>query len=279
MCWATIIDWSQLPGSLDRLVGPIKLAGRSILEPFREFFPGAASAAAGYLMGEWGFDLEQGAGDRDERNWSSYQVTALGPLKTSHADDSSFVEMFWRSLRPGAVDLERHLLRILLEAEVRSLRGVQVFERRHQYDRLDGELQRILPFNFLARIDDPVDHPFLLHAANRAVPAHPYAMICRAALLLKLAAGMAEANLISVGVAPTTHFFDWWEQFGVDHGLWSPPYSPLNGSELWDDVDLALSDIADIPPVADRRQWTQALGVNAFRICEAERVGLWGLFQ
>lgn len=279
MCWATICYWAQLGGTLDRMVEPINIANVSLLDPLRNFFPGSSSAAvASYLMQEWGFDLEQGAQDRDERNWSSYHPTALSPIGTDPGDDVNFLTMFWEALRPGGIALERHLLRILLEAEERSLNGYTIAERGDRYALVDDRVQTAISLSFLTRIDDPVDHQFLIHAANRALPAHPYSMLCRAALLLKIATGMAEANLVAAGIQPAVHFDSWWRQFGVHHGLWSPPYQPANSQELWEDVSAALADAA-AAPTDHRHGWTAAFAEGAIRICEAERVALWGLFR
>lgn len=277
MCWATISEWALLADSLKRMVSPLRLAGTSILDPFREFFPSGASVAAGHLMTEWGFDLAQGAEDRDERNWSSYQPTAFAGIHTTPADDTAFLKMFWESLRPGGMVLERHLLRILLEVEARA-HGDQLATYKVSYDRLDDGLKAIVPFDFLTRVTDAVDHDFLVHASQRAVPAHPYSMICRAALLLRLATGMAERSLVAAGIQPAAQFEAWWKEFGVSHGLWAPDAEPATSFELWDDLDVAIED-ATAAPTAHRHRWISALAGSAVRICETERAALWGLFQ
>jgi hypothetical protein len=277
MCWATISEWALSAGSLDPLVRPMSLGGISLLDPFREFFPSGASVAASHLMTEWGFDLAQGAEDRDERNWSSYQPTALTGINTTPADDTAFLKMFWETLRPGGVVLERQLLRILLEVEAR-VHGDQIATYATSYGRLDDGVKTLVPFDFLTRVTDAVDHDFLVHASKRALPAHPYSMLCRAALLLRLATGMAERNLVAAGIQPTVQFEAWWKEFGLSHGLWSPDTEPVYSSELWDDVNLALEDAAGAP-AAHRHRWVSGLAGSAMRICEAERAALWGLFQ
>lgn len=277
MCWPTIVEWAQRTGSVDRLISPVLLAGSSMLGAFREFFPGETSSVAAYLMEEWGFDLQQGADDQAERNWSSYQPTALLPQQTSPTDDTVFLRMFWESLRPGAVGLERHLFRILLEAEARS-NGEVAPDFSIRYPRLDVGLQAVIPLAFLTREEEEHDHPLLCHAAKRNSPAHPYSMLCRAALLLKFATGMAEANLQAAGIRPSQHFEAWWRGFGIEHGLWSPQTEPALPEELWGDIDVALEDI-EAAPTEHRHGWTLALGGSAFRVCEAERAALWGLFR
>lgn len=279
MCWATISEWALSTNSLNRMVKPLRLAGTSLLDPFRELFPSGASVAASYLMTEWGFDLAQGGEDRVERNWSSYQPTALADIKTTPADDAAFLTMFWEALRPGGISLERHLLRILLEVEAR-LHGEQLSAYEHAYNRWDDSLKLRVPFDFLTRISisDAADHDFLVHASQQAMPAHPYSMICRAALLLRLATGMAEENLAAAGIRPAVQFDAWWKEFGVTHGLWVPEAEPATSFQLWDDVALELEEAA-IAPTAHRHGWISALAGSAMRICKTERAALWGLFQ
>ena len=277
MAWLALAEWSASGSSLEQIIAPIQLAGASLLDPFREFFPAQASTAAGQLMIEWGFDLHQGSSDRNERNWSSYQPTALGPIFTTPDQDAAFLRMFWNACRPNGMEIERHLLRILIETEARSFNS-QVLDYHHQYERLQDNVKAIVPFDFLTRVTDPIDHEFLIQSAKVTLPAPPYAMMCRAGLLLKLATGIAEANLHAAGIRPIHHFNDWWQEFGVNYGLWPPGRPPSTSADLWDDIALALEESAEAP-TGHRYEWVTALAGNAMRICETERAALWGLFQ
>lgn len=277
MAWLALAAWCGQSTSLERLITPVQLAGASLLLPFREFFPAQILSAAGELMLNWGFDLQLGAMDREQRNLSSYQPTALTPLRTTPAQDAEFLRMFWSLCRPNGVELERQLFRILLETEARS-HGLQVLDFESRYDRLLDGAKAVMPFDFLTRVDDPVDHDFIIHLANRAQPAPPYAMLCRAGLLLRLATGMAEENLRAAGVQPAANLDAWWQDFGVVHGLWAPGAPPMNTADLWQDIDLALEDAATAP-TGHRHEWLSALGGNAMQICQAERAALWGLIQ
>lgn len=277
MAWLALAEWSAASPSTERLIKPIRLAGVSLLDSFREFFPAQASVAAGQLMVEWGFDLQQGTVDRDQRNWSSYQPTALGPIQTTPAQDSAFLRMFWDACRPNGIELERHLLRILLETEARFY-GSEVSDYSYSYDRLEEFVKSAISFDFITRVDDPYDSEFIVCLAKKSLPALPYSMMCRAGLLLKLATGLAEENLNLAGVRPVYHFSNWWEQFGANHGLWIPGMPPATTADLWGDLDVALEASA-LAPQGHRHEWVLALGGNALRICEAERAALWGLFQ
>lgn len=277
MAWLALEEWSALSSSIKRLISPIRLAGTSIHDLFQEFFPGPVLAVASKLMGNWGFDLQQGMIDRDQRNWSSYQPTALGPIQTNPAEDASFLTMFWNACRPNGVEIERHLLRILLETEA-TQHNSHVSDYAHIYGRLNIGTKMIVSLDFLSRVNEPVDHEFIIKLANTASPAPPYSMICRAGLLLRLATGMAEENLRNAGVQPVVQFSQWWEEFGASHGLWPPNMPPVATADLWEDIDFALEE-SNQAPTGNRYEWISALGSRAMRMCEAERAVLWGLFQ
>jgi hypothetical protein len=84
--------------------------------------------------------------------------------------------------------------------------------------------------------------------------------------------------MVRAGLQPTKQFDNWWRQFGVDHGLWAPPYSPSTSTDLWEDVNGALEDLAEAP-VDSRHRWVAYMAGGAVRLCETERAGLWGLFK
>ncbi len=277
MAWLALAEWSGASSSFERLIGPVKFAGASLLDPFREFFPANVSTVLRQLMIEWGFDLEQGASDRDQRNWSSYQPTALRPIVTNPSDDAAFLAMFWNACRPNGVELERHLLRILLETEARSF-SLTVADYPHRYDRLQAGLKAVVSFDFLKRETETLNHDFLVQMSVTSLPAPPYAMMCRAALLLRLATGLAESQLRAAGVQPFHHFQTWWQDFGASHGLWAPDMPPSTSADLWLDIDTALEETASAP-TGHRLEWVAALAGNAVRVCETERAALWGLFQ
>lgn len=277
MCWAAISQWAMTETSFSRVVDSIYLAGTSLLDPFRTFFPSGATLAASNLLNEWGFDLAQGTQDRDERNWSSYQPTALAEIRTTPDENREFLTMFWDSLRPSEISLERHLLRILLETEA-SVHGASLSEYEDRYDYINDSTKIQISFEFLMRATERNNHKFLVHASNINTPAHPYSMICRAALLLRLATGMAEKNLSSAGIQPYLHFENWWREFGLNHGLWPPNDQPETSYDLWNGIEGVLEEVA-ATSATHRHEWISQLRDNAMRVCEAERAALWGLFR
>lgn len=277
IAWLSLVEWSLHANSIERILKPFKLGANSVLDHLRIFFPAHVSAAAGPLISEWGFDLQQGTIDKDERNTSSYQPTALTPIITSPADDLEFLNMFWNACRPGGIELERHLLRGVLEAEAR-IHGLGISGYPHHFDLFDDGTKALVSYEFLTRQVEGNNHPFLSRVADSASPASPYAMMCRAGLLLKLATGMADDNLRSAGVQSELHLSNWWQQFGADIGLWPPGGPPDSCADLWGDISSALEDCSSAPR-SHRHEWINSIAGNALKVCEAERVGLWSLFQ
>ncbi|WP_338244796.1 hypothetical protein [Aurantiacibacter hainanensis] len=279
MCWAALESWSMLEDSLDLIVRPLTIGTSSLLDGLADFFPGSKfSGTCAYIMESWGFDLKQGASDRDERNWSSYQLTSLQPIPTAPQEITEFLEMYWSLLRPDNFALERHLFRILLEAEMRSVGEVQLQDRIAAYSKLAPEVQALVSEDFLLRVEDPNDHQFLTYVADQATPARPFAMLCRAALILKLATGLAEERLRTAGVNPNVHLDDWWRQFGLENGLWAPAAAPENSVDLWGDIAVALEDLA-AAPTDNRFDWTTVAGSAVTRVAELDRAGIWQLVR
>lgn len=277
MCWAALESWSKLEGSLDLIVRPMAIGTSSLLDPLAQFFPGSKfTGTCGYVMESWGFDLKQGASDRDERNWSSYQLTSLQPIPTDPQEITDFLKMFWSLLRPDNFELERHLMRILLEAEMRAVGEVDLQGRMAAYQYLSAEVQSTVSEDFLLRVTEPYDHEFIVHVADNTTPARPYSMLCRAALLLKLATKLVAERLSTSGIVPSIHFEAWWRQFGLENGLWSPTATPENVVDLWADIELALEDLARAP-TDNRFDWTTVAGSAVTRLGELDRAGIWQL--
>ena len=110
-------------------------------------------------------------------------------------------------------------------------------------------------------------------------PRHHLKVIARAALLLRLATG-ASANLLAHGKASSDVLRFWWEALGRDSGLWRSAGPPDDLTDLWVDVEEALtvnrewvaetSDSSVGSWIASRAAALQTLG-------SCERIGLWGL--
>lgn len=282
MAWMALSAWSDLPSSVEALLSPMKISGNSLYDGVRDFFPGRTSSSVRYFTNLIGFDLSRGSDDRDERNWSSYQPTALRPIPTLPKNDLNFIKMFWEALRPNSNVLERELLRRFLEAEILvsgqavSLGELDDISERHS--RLQNGIQGAVSIEFLTREIESTDCEFLLRVASDAIPAHPYDMMCRAGILLKFSTALSEGNMRKATLGPSDDFYCWWKDFGQTHGLWRPESPPEQTGDLWYDIEFALEDVASAS-TDHRLGWLEASGFGAIRVCEAERAALWGLFQ
>jgi hypothetical protein len=277
MCWAALEHWAALPGSLELMLRSVKVNGVPLYDALKDFFPGASVVQlGGQLIWEWGFDLQRGAADRNERNASSYHLNALSPLGNRVSDDIDFVDGLWRCFEPSNWVFEKHLLRKLLELEHSVVGGDPISVRRREYQRLDARLSAVVSHNFLSRTEDGNDHSVFRFASDESAPAPAYSMISRAAVLLKLSMSVVEANLEDASVSALDDLAFWWSPFGVERGFWRPGAEPQTMEDLWQDVQIALEDsAAAVNPY--RHSWIEALTASSSRLCEAERIALWTL--
>jgi hypothetical protein len=278
MVWLALECWAGSAAAFDAIASSIDVAGVTVLDALKEFFPSPSSKLLGaQLIRAWGFDLNRMYLDRDERNNSSYQAKELVNLSTTATDDVNFIEQFWSAFEPATFEIEKHLLRLLLETQAREITGsTSLAGRAAEYARLDPRITAMVSYAFLERAATPNDLPLVAAAGNTALPAPVTAMIARAALLLRIACGLVQANFKAALVDPLVDLDFWWPAFGSERGFW-PPGSPLDSpEELWDDVLSAL-DEARSALTANRFSWLSSLPLGLPRLCEAERIGLWAL--
>lgn len=277
MCWATLEFWASEPQSIHKLLQATQINGARLIDAIQVFFPGmSAGALGGSLIREWGFDLQVGHLDRDDRNLSSYNPNSLVSLTTLPADDLAFVGALWGAFEPNAWTLERHLLRKLLENLQGVVGGDPLADRTTEYQYLDARMKPFVSMDFLARNEEPTDHPLIEAAKDSSNPAPAHSMLARGALLLALGGWMSERNLHDAMVQPFAHLQSWWSSFGSERGIWAPGGEPSSMADLWSDVAEALEDLA-VGPYPTRHDLLSNGGGAAWRLCEAERIGLWNL--
>jgi len=275
MCWAVLQYWATLPESVRLMLNAIKINNVAQMDSLQVYFPSpSVQSLGGRLIGEWGFDLQQGAIDRAERNHSSYQPNELTPLYTHPDNDLDFVRGIWSCFQPRGWDLERHLLRRLLELELANLEDEPLGTRTESYVNLDPRVLSVVSADFLARRVEPDDHHLLTWAHDCQSPAPVYAMISRAAVLLRLSTAIVQSNFESAALAPFVDLQVWWRRFGVNRGFWTPPAVPEDMQDLWLEVEDALLG-ADAARAPHRHEWIRRMTSSPMRMAEAERVLLW----
>lgn len=275
IAWAALKDWANQPQSFERIATAIDVVGVSLLDGLQAFFPSSTGSSLGSALIEaWGYDLMAGVGDRTRRNYSSYVATDLDKITTIPSEDLEFVDQLWRSFEPGSWQLERFLLRHLLNLEVAATAASPLSARRPSYDQMDPRLQSAISFEFLAGAESAQEHPLLSRAADLTTP-DPKAMLARSALLLRIATGMARANLLRAGVNGFNDLESWWSSVGLERGFWTTASEPTQMDELWLPIQEALDAAANVN-TQDRSSMIGSMG-DPVGLVQTDRVPLWAL--
>jgi hypothetical protein len=291
-----VIVWDALDAWIDKgnaaeIFGASTTIGQVTLQDCLDsLFPTAVGDhrhVAGTMLSTWGFDLQQGASDRKTRNASSYNPHVLTTLSADAVTVVDFLGLFWDAFEPTGNDrfdtIDRHILRSAIEQERISL-DIHEQLTQERYLNLDASVQALASLDFLNRAVQPDDHPFLVLARTRSDPASPLEMIARSALLSRAACSIARKHLTEAGLMLPEALQDWLTEYANSRGLLDQGTLPEDSTMLWDDISLAREsldalreDLASKGSPFDRWSILGASSSAVPRICEAERVALWGL--
>lgn len=275
--WLVLEHWGEQPATFEAIASALDIAGVTLFDAFTTFFSSPSSSLlASNVIKSWGFDLSNAHADSRHRNNSSYQPNELVSFATTAAEDVDFIGHFWRAFTPGSHNIERFLLRNMLETQAIGVLGRgSLAGRGVEYDRLDPRIHAVVSKAFLERSEEPDDHPILVAAADQSNPAQPRSMIARAALLLRLSTALVEARFGAASVRPREDLEFWWLRYGAERGFWNLATPPDDLSDLWTDVADALGEAQRIGS-GERFALNDApLGLP--RLCEAERIALWSI--
>jgi len=71
----------------------------------------------------------------------------------------------------------------------------------------------------------------------------------------------------------------WWRELGEEIGLWEPGLEPDQMADLWQDVQVAIDDIADWLDshrgAMNTLQMERDLSLDLWQLKKFERAGLW----
>lgn len=289
MTWLALEAWSKLPSAGSLVGDAITLRSVSLNEALNVMWPSAGSRPLVHeLIVDWGVDLKRSLDDRTARNNSSYDPQGMLPLPLSPADIVDFMGEFWRVLEPDGTDafltLDRYLFRLSIERQYRAIGGAlpqRATEVTNRYANLPQLFQSAVPLSFLLRQNAP-EATVIIEARKRTVTAQPTEMLSRAALLLRTATAVTSKLLYDAGYNRASGLRFWSEAYGEVRGFWSNTGgqpSPIN--DLWSDVQAALDDVALVRQQSaqplQQSDWASAVANGLPRMCEAERVALWGL--
>ena len=284
--WEVLQTWTADSHAAHGFLESIEFRSVSLADCIDALWPSTAPAPlAEQVISAWGVDLMRAADDRESRNISSYAPHALNPLNFNLPTRLELIHDLWLCLEPDARGgfplLDRHLLRRFLE--LMKTQQSKITPQRHlwrdRYSRLDPTIQAFVSREFLQRLDEPDDPIIFTHAYDTTV-GNVHAMICRAVLLLRTATSVVRTALVDAGFEPLPDSVrPWFEPVGVDRGFWSTNQQPDEISDLWDDVNAAVSDlsrsIASSP--ADQLGFLDTLTARAVFLTQTERACMWAV--
>lgn len=297
--WLALEHWSTQAAAA-KTVGTLISAHGYSLEDWMTAagFTITGAAIVGDWLKSWGVDLSKLSEDRGLRNEVSYRPTDFN--RTSRSGTSAateFLQHIWTPFQPGtapsifeSIDqyLIRHALTIAFDAIVapgdpsyrtrlEALMRTAVTQLSFAPER-GNEIHRFLTDTVL------YPDPWIITEAQKrpiiAAPAQYPQVISRALLLLRVSTGIT--NLIATDGAWTeSDLRSWITNIGVGGGLWDEGAAPGTTSDLWLDVEIALSDIASWQappaPALHKRKWHMENAPALLTLSGMERVGLWAL--
>ncbi|WP_158013940.1 hypothetical protein [Sphingomonas sanxanigenens] len=282
--WEALDAWLPSQTAAQLIAGSLEIAGISLGECLNILLPGAGGAAVyslSTMVFHWGLDLKQARADKHTREISSYDPHALFPVRNTADDAFNFTAILWKSFEPAGIDrydeIDRHILRTALQ---------HYFDQGHtisegDYNRLPTEVRSIASFEFLTSSDFIHEHPLIIAARDNIEPAPPFAMLARAALLMRTATSVTRAALRKTGLLAPGFVRPWLTKYAADRAIVDEELPDI-ADELWHDIDDAITRIRTLQTDAGQRartftRWVAANDPNAAvpRLSEFERVALW----
>lgn len=274
--WDCLEYWSKLPRSgplFTSVITPHKRSLADWLAPIGSV--GFISAQAQKWFQQWGMDLRMPAKDRHARNESSYRPDGIPDAWQLDATDAlSFAAELWNLFGITGDSLfstvDNHILRLALESAFRSTRDIDPVEDPDQFKEFilkvieDLEVEGAMAPHwnaFLLRKTIPNNPRIFEYSAlmprDPKSPRDPnsgYAILSRAALLLRMASGAGLRLLMAAGFADDSLEF-WWNSLGTSRGFWQGTKDRNDLPDLWADVFPLLErarEFLDTTPPKDQ---------------------------
>ncbi|MFK4502859.1 hypothetical protein ABIF86_007150 [Bradyrhizobium japonicum] len=286
--WVILDKWVSDPRMARQFLGMVRVAGIALASCLDAVWPGASTTAvAGNLVEAWGVDLKRGRDDHRSRNMSSYNPQALQQMPDQVADRVLFIESVWSLFEPtssSSFDLvDRLLLRSMLWQQ-HEVVSPQLSKRDgaigRRYEHLPEAVRNIASIEFLCGESEAVEPTLITAAKSNQSPALPTEMIARALLLLRAATAFTVSNFSDAGIRlGEGKLRAWTDPIAVARGFWKPASALANPIDLWDDIKVALEELAasNNPPPTSMKEWMERSPIGLPTLTEAERIGVWSL--
>jgi hypothetical protein len=299
VAWPALRRWAELQRAGDLFGHSIVINGIMLREWIDHFRSGPSLQPTGLSwLDAWGIDLRNFSEDQEARNESSYRPRGLSPrISIDVPKSADFVSGLWSLCEPSGQSrferLDRHLLRLSLEDAFKGITGKSSSGDPSQFKKdVSDMLQQLIPSEtarkdwekFLTRQIEPNDPVVLIEARQTDPLDHPrqhLQMISRASLLLRVATGACSVLLSEIGVSASDLKF-WWSALGLRRGLWGAAGQPPSLTDLWADVDAAITGLREweARPAGGGRSladWWRDRSYQISVLGGCERIALWGL--
>jgi hypothetical protein len=294
--WDCLDHWASSRQATQPLMDIVRPGNVAIREWLNHFIPGHAKSVAARWLKLWGIDLRSFPADREARNESSYRPTALRhKASLSVVERSDFVASLWELCEPSPPSRFENLDRFILRDTIREIYKITT-DKDWDSDLPDFTRRCSTMINAIAPVGlvetwvsfltgaSSADRPLLLTEADTrgtdvSNPRHHLQVVGRAALLLRLATG-ASAELLKQSGASADMLRFWWERIGRDCGLWQEAGPPDDLTDLWTDVEEALTanrEWLNTSSDTSVGAWTLSRATSLYTLGTCERIGLWGL--
>ena len=248
--WELLEAWADDSTRTSTVLDGIKVEQQSITEWINEagITAQVKNVVARDWLKEWSLDLSLFSGDHTLRNYVSYRPSQI---ISAPATSTNFVQQVvdpilstWDSLEPatllGGAAIDKELLnRALSYAHDRDNL------KPGDWDNFIDQNLPNAPESLRLSLKNPIgsSFPIMTWAQDPSSPPPTKSVIARATLLLRLANAVCAQRLEQASVKKEDLRF-WWDQFGQDCGFWHQGDEPQYFTQLWDDVDSSISEVA-----------------------------------
>lgn len=277
--WEAFDLWTREVSSSKLLSDAVVAWGLSLGEFCSATFSGATlHPYIQAVLQEWGVDLQTYVEDRRSRNVASYRP-AFAAITTTRGRITpiEFVQEFWALFEPSTIHSFEFVDRPMFRGCYRAMRS-QVVTKGSVLSRLRQQgitqAQSIAQYVGQPDLKKPLVFKLAAVKIGRDPAEHAMAMMSRAMLLVRIAIGSCSALLADAGFG-IGDVRQWLQAITDASGITRGPF--VDGAELWDDVEDAMSELKALLPLPDQHELIMQNSSVVATLQQCERLSVWGL--